>query len=221
MSQAAARAYRALREDILTGIRPAGTRLREEQLAEDYGLSRTPVREAIRRLQADGLVQVVPNRGAEVVSLSPEDTEEIFGLRSLLESYAARNAALRGADVMRLRELCEAMEQQLGRLDEGAADDAHDEITRLNMEFHQAIHEAGGRRLLPELLSRVIEVPLVRRTFHQYTTAELNRSCTQHRELTEAIAAGDGDWAHAVMQSHVLAARATLLRSEPDEEETQ
>ncbi|GAA2361098.1 GntR family transcriptional regulator [Saccharopolyspora halophila] len=221
MSQAAARAYRALREDILNGLRPAGTRLREEQLAEEYGLSRTPVREAIRRLQADGLVQVVPNRGAEVVSLSPEDTEEIFGLRSMLESYAARNAALRGADVTRLRELCEAMEQQIARLDEGAADEAHDEITRLNMEFHRVIHEAGGRRLLPELLSRVIEVPLVRRTFHQYSTAELNRSFTQHRELADAIAAGDGDWAHAVMQSHVLAARATLLRSEPDEEETQ
>lgn len=219
VSQAAARAYRALREDILTGMRPAGTRLREEQLAEDYGLSRTPVREAIRRLQADGLVQVVPNRGAEVVSLSTEDFEEIFGLRSVLESYAARNAALRGdADVARLRELCDAMERQLERIDD---DGAHDEITRLNMEFHQAIHQAGGRRLLPELLSRVIEVPLVRRTFHQYTTAELNRSFTQHRELTEAIAAGDGDWAQAVMQSHVLAARATLLRPEPEEEETQ
>ncbi|WP_207920216.1 GntR family transcriptional regulator [Saccharopolyspora aridisoli] len=219
MSQAAARAYRALREDILTGMRPAGTRLREEQLAEDYGLSRTPVREAIRRLQADGLVQVVPNRGAEVVSLSAEDFEEIFGLRSVLESYAARNAALRGdADVARLRELCGAMEQQLGRLDD---DGAHDEITRLNMEFHQAIHQAGGRRLLPELLSKVIEVPLVRRTFHRYTSVELNRSFTQHRELTDAIEAGDGDWAHAVMQSHVLAARATLLRPEPEEEEAQ
>lgn len=219
VSQAAARAYRALREDILTGMRPAGTRLREEQLAEDYGLSRTPVREAIRRLQADGLVQVVPNRGAEVVSLSAEDFEEIFGLRSVLESYAARNAALRGnADVAALRELCDAMERQLERLDD---DGAHDEITRLNMQFHQAIHQAGGRRLLPELLSRVIEVPLVRRTFHRYTTAELHRSFTQHRELTEAIEAGDGDWAHAVMQSHVLAARATLLRPEDNEEETQ
>ncbi|MFC7344399.1 GntR family transcriptional regulator [Saccharopolyspora griseoalba] len=222
MSQAAARAYRALREDILTGTRSAGSRLREEQLAEEHGLSRTPVREAIRRLQADGLVRVVPNRGAEVVSLSAEDTEEIFGLRSLLEGYAARNAALRGqADVPRLRELCAGMERQLERLAGGDADGAHDEITRLNMEFHRAIHDAGGRRLLPELLSRVIEVPLVRRTFHQYTTAELQRSFIQHRELTEAIAAGDGDWAHAVMQSHVLAARATLLRPGHDEEETQ
>ncbi|MDI2027596.1 GntR family transcriptional regulator [Saccharopolyspora sp. TS4A08] len=219
MSQAAARAYQALREDILNGERPAGSRLREEQLAEDFGLSRTPVREAIRRLQADGLVQVVPNRGAEVVSLSAEDFEEMFGLRSVLESYAARHAALRGeADAARLHELCDAMERQLDRLDD---DGAHEEITRLNLEFHQLIHQAGGRRLLPELLSRVIEVPLVRRTFHRYTTAELHRSFTQHRELAEAIAAGDGDWAQAVMQSHVLAARATLLRPEEKEEDNQ
>jgi DNA-binding GntR family transcriptional regulator len=213
VSQAAERVYRTLREEILTGVRPAGVRLREEHLADVLGVSRTPVREALRRLQTDGLVALIPNRGAEVVRLSVADFDEIFELRGLLESHAARRAASRGdVDVERLGKLCDAMEHQLHALDE----QGYDEITRLNMEFHRAVHEAGGHRLLPDLLARVIEVPLVRRTFHQYSSTELDRSFSQHRELVEAIAAGDGDWAHAVMESHVRAARASLLRAVTD-----
>ncbi|MCX2729753.1 GntR family transcriptional regulator [Saccharopolyspora sp. NFXS83] len=212
MSQAATRAYSDLRQAILTGARPAGTRLREEELAETFGLSRTPVREALRRLEADGLVRLVPHRGAEVVRFEDEDVDELFDLRCLLESHAARRAAERGdTDVAALRELCEQMEHLLHDLD----DSGYEQITRLNMEFHRAVHRAGGRRLLPDLLSRVIDVPLVRRTFHQYTAAELDRSFAQHRELVDAIAAGDGDWANAVMQSHLRAARSSLGRTPP------
>ncbi|MPY80452.1 MAG: FCD domain-containing protein [Actinophytocola sp.] len=215
MSHASERAYADLRLEILKGVHPAGTRLREEQLAETLGLSRTPVREALRRLESDGLVTVTPNRGAEVVRLGVEDFEEIFDVRSVLESHVARRAAERNdVDVAPLRALCEAMEFQLSALNE----DGYDEITRLNMEFHRAIHRAGGHRLIPDLLSRVIEVPLVRRTFDQYTSAELERSFIQHRELVEAIAVGDGDWAEAVMRSHLRAARAALMRvvTEPE-----
>lgn len=209
MSHASDRAYADLRLEILKGVHPAGTRLREEQLAETLGLSRTPVREALRRLESDGLVTLTPNRGAEVVRLGVEDFEEILEVRSVLESHAARRAAERkDVDVAPLRALCAAMEYQLSALDA----DGYDEITRLNMEFHRAIHRAGGHRLIPDLLSRVIEVPLVRRTFDQYTSAELERSFMQHRELVEAIDVGDGDWAEAVMRSHVRAARAALLR---------
>jgi DNA-binding GntR family transcriptional regulator len=224
VSQAAARAYEDLRSAIIRGVHPAGTRLGETRLAQTLGLSRTPVRDALRRLEADGLVTLTPNRGAEVVRWSAEDFEEIFDVRGVLESHAARRAAERDrADVPRLRALCEEMESRLGRLDE----QGYDEITRLNLEFHRAVHHAGGDRLLPDLLARVIEVPLVRRTFHQYTRPELERSFLQHRELVEAIAARDGDWAHAVMRAHVRAARHALFRvvaepgtpGEPKEEE--
>lgn len=216
MSQASARAYEGLRREILTGVHPAGARLREEQLADTLGLSRTPVREALHRLESDGLVQMTPHRGATVTSWSDEDFNEIFDLRVLLEGHAARQAAARGVDVDGLRSLCAAMEQQLHALDEHA----YAEITRLNLEFHRTVHRAAGERLLPDLLSRVIEVPLVRRTFSQYSTAELQRSFTQHRELVEALSLGDGEWAQAVMHSHIRAARATLLRadSRADEE---
>ncbi len=216
MSQASARAYEGLRKEILTGVHPAGARLREEQLAETLGLSRTPVREALRRLEADGLVQVTPHRGAQVTNWSNEDFDEIFELRTLLEGHAAHMAATRGdVDIAGLRSLCDAMEQRLDALDERA----YAEITQLNLEFHRSLHRAAGERLLPELLSRVIEVPLVRRTFSQYSAAELQRSFTQHRELVEALSMGDGRWAQAVMHSHIRAARAALLRAASQFEE--
>lgn len=218
MSQAAARAYADLRSAIMAGVHPAGTRLGEARLAEQLGISRTPVREALRRLEADGLIKLTPNRGAEVVRWSAADFDEIFDVRGVLESHAARRAAERGrADVPGLRDLCDGMEQHLVALDE----QAYDEITKLNLEFHRAVHRAAGDRLVPELLSRVIEVPIVRRTFHQYSRAELERSFLQHRELVEALEARDGGWAHAVMHAHVRAARHALFRvvQETQEEE--
>ncbi|WP_046470074.1 GntR family transcriptional regulator [Allosalinactinospora lopnorensis] len=208
MSQAAIRAYQDLRSEILAGVHPAGQRLREEQLAATMGLSRTPIREALRRLQADGLVELAPHKGAHVVGWSEDDLEEIFELRVILEGQAARRAAQRNdLDISALRVLCDAMEAQLETLH----DHAYDEITRLNMEFHRAIHRNGGR-LLPDLLARVIEVPIVRRTFHEYTSTELHRSFAQHRELVEAIATGDSEWAQSVMHAHLRAGRAALRR---------
>lgn len=218
MSQAAERAYTDLRSAIMTGVHPAGTRLGETRLAEQLGISRTPVREALRRLEADGLVQLTPNRGAEVVRWSTADFEEIFDVRAVLESHAARRAAERGrADVARLYGLCAEMEAHLSGLDEHG----YDEITRLNLELHRAVHHAGGDRLLPDLLARVIEVPLVRRTFHQYSRADLERSFRQHRELAQAIESGDGDWAHSVMRCHVRAARHALFGRVNEAEETE
>ena len=210
MSQSAARAYQALRASILSGTYTAGQRLPEEHLAASFGFSRTPIREALHRLSTDGLVRLVPNRGAEVVGWSEADIEEIFELRALLEGYAARRAAQRGtADAEAMRALCTAMEARLDALDEHA----YDEITRLNVEFHRALHHGADSRLLPDLLARVIDVPMVRRTFHEYTRTELHRSFAQHREIVEAIDAGDGEWAQAVMHAHIRAALAALRTS--------
>lgn len=205
MSQSADRVYSDLHRDILTGKRGPGSRVREEEVAETFGVSRTPVREALRRLSSNGLIELVPNRGAEVVRWATDDVEELFDLRCLLEGHAARRAAERDDnDLDQLRDLCERMEAHLGDTDARAAD----EITRLNMEFHRAVHQAGGR-ILPDLITRVIEVPVVRRTFDEYSAAELRRSFGQHRELVDAIAEGDGEWAQSVMRAHIRAANAS------------
>ena len=112
MAQAAQRAYEHLRARLLAGEFPAGSRLPEEELAAAAEVSRTPVREALRRLHAEGLVEFVPNRGAHVASWTERDLDEIFGLRALLESHAAELAAPRisGADLGRLSALQDQMD---------------------------------------------------------------------------------------------------------------
>ncbi|GAA1101812.1 GntR family transcriptional regulator [Pseudonocardia alni] len=195
------RVHTALRAEILDGVRPAGSRLREEEIAEAHGTSRTPTREAIRRLAADGLAELTPRRGAVVLAWDDDDLDELFDLRVLLEGHAAARAAVSGrADLARMRDLCAAME---------AVEDPpdHAEITRLNLALHHEIHRAGGRRALRELVGRVVEAPLVRTTFRRYTAERLARSFAQHRELVAALAARDPEWARAVMTAHLRAAR--------------
>ncbi|GAA1382755.1 GntR family transcriptional regulator [Pseudonocardia kongjuensis] len=199
--QAADRVHATLRAEILDGVRTAGSRLREEEIAAAQGTSRTPVREAIRRLAADGLAEIAPRRGAVVVAWDADDLDELFDLRVVLEGHAAARAAVSGrADLDRLHALCDRMEALRTPPDYPA-------ITRLNLEFHREVHRAGGRRVLPELVARVVEAPLVQSTIRRYTPARLDRSFAQHRDLVAAIEAGDADWARAVMTAHLRAAR--------------
>ncbi len=210
--RAADRVYLAVRRGILDGGRALGSRLREEELAGELGVSRTPVREALRRLESDGLVVLQPHRGAVVAQYDEDDLEEIFGLRALLEGFGARRAASRiGApELDRLDELCDRMEAQVARPRPDL-----DEVSALNLDLHQSVLAAAGNSRLVALLSTVVQVPLVQRTFQRYSPAALSRSMGHHRELVAALRAGDGLWAESVMRSHVMAARATLLATAP------
>jgi DNA-binding GntR family transcriptional regulator len=205
MSGAAEKAYEAIRDGIVGGGFPVGRRLREEELAGSIGVSRTPVREALRRLDAEGLVEFSPHRGAQVASWSDQDLDEIFGLRSVLESYGASLAATRiGPEALaELAGLADGMERASGR-------GQLDEVAELNNRFHAGVLAASGNQRLVGLLSGVVVVSLVRRTFHRYSPEALARSHAHHRELLAALAAGDPEWAASVMRSHVLAARAVL-----------
>lgn len=212
MARAAEAASATLRAAILGGELPPGARLGEVELAEQLGVSRTPVREALRRLAADGLVEVLPHRGARVVQWSAEDLEEIYELRALLESHGAARAATRvhPEELPGLAALCADMERCARR---GPARDL-DRLATLNAEFHQRILVASGSARLAGLMSSVVQVPLVLRTFDRYSPEALERSLGHHRELVAALAAGDAEWARSVMRSHVLAARAVLLDRE-------
>ncbi|SEG86604.1 DNA-binding transcriptional regulator, GntR family [Thermomonospora echinospora] len=199
-------AYEAVRQMILSGEAAPGTRLGEAELAEMLGLSRTPVREALQRLGADGLVEVLPHRGARVVLWTAADLEEIFELRTLLEPYAAARAARIGLEepvLIELRGLCAAMER-------AAAERELARLAQLNSRFHAALIDASGNQRLPAMLTSVMHAPLILGTFHRYDAETMARSMAHHREVVDAIAARDPEWAASVMRSHLRAAAANL-----------
>lgn len=217
MASAADAAYAALRSGILEGVYQLGGRLGEVELAEALGVSRTPVREALRRLSAEGLVEVLPNRGARVARWTERDLHEIYELRAMLESYGAARAATRigGDDVARLAGLCENMEAYAAP----TSDQDFERLAEANNRFHDIILAAADNTRLHGLMSAVVHVPLVLRTFHRYSDQALARSMGHHRELVAAFRAVDPAWAESVMRSHVLAARAVLveaMRAEQD-----
>lgn len=203
------RAHEIIRSHIASGRFSSQDRLREEELAVITGVSRTPVREALQRLSAEGFVELTPNRGARVSSWSRKDVEEIFELRALLESHAARLAAKNADDeqIARLGALADSM------LDVGRDGADLAKVTDLNNEFHRLVLTAGRNKRLVAQLSGLVQVPLVYRTFFEYSPDALRRSLAHHRELVDAIASRDPAWAESVMRSHLLAARAELLKA--------
>jgi DNA-binding GntR family transcriptional regulator len=206
---AISKAYATIRADIISGRYAPGARLREEELADAVGVSRTPVREALRRLTAEGLASFVPNHGAFVSSWTRDDLRKIFDLRALLESTAAGQAALRmtEAEIHPLRALAAEME----RLAESGAGDFLDRIGDLNHEFHAIIMQTADHDRLARSVVQTIELPLVHRTFQRYRQADLRRSLNHHRELIDAFEVRDSEWASAVMRAHVLAAKHVVL----------
>jgi DNA-binding GntR family transcriptional regulator len=201
-----------LRQFILEGALKPGARMQEVELAAQLGVSRTPVREALRTLYSQGLVELLPNRGARVARWTVEDLAEIYELRAMLESHAAQRAASRmgpaEADV--LDELCEQMEAHVQR---GSLDDLL-ELGELNSRFHGCILNAADSPRLATMLAAVVQVPLVMRTFARYSPEALARSMGHHRELAAAMRASIPEWAGSVMRSHVIAARTVLVNSD-------
>lgn len=203
--------YQDLLTGLLTGRYRAGSRLREEALATALGTSRTPVRQALQRMHAEGLVELQPNRGALVTECSSRELDQIYELRAMLEGYACREAAPRVEEVQldRLARLCDQLEQEL----HGDQETDFSTISQLNLDYHRLLHESSGNRYLVALLGGIIRVPLVIHSFRHYTPDELTRSFAHHREIVAALRAKDGRWAEAVMHAHVSAAHASLRRA--------
>jgi DNA-binding GntR family transcriptional regulator len=215
VTNAAEDAYEALRSAILSGaIRPR-ERLGEVELSRQFGVSRTPIREALRRLTAEGLVVFQPNRGARVAEWSFTDLQEIYEIRARLESYGAALAATRidASQLPRLDQLCDQMEERAQRMSPADLD----EIATLNSELHSLVISAANSPRLTSLLSAVVEVPLVIRAFRLYTPEALARSMAHHRDLVAALRARDAEWASSTMRAHVRAARTVLLNAMVDQ----
>lgn len=210
MAKAAQKAYRLVRERILSGDYPPAFRITEQEIADASGVSRTPVREAIQRLQNEGFVRVVANQGAVVVDWDDDDALDVFELRALLEPYGAARAASRinedGIEVLRTLATAQYSESRQRK------PDYMTRIGQLNSRFHRALHEYADSARLSMLMPMLIEAPLVMRTFTKYDQAELLRSSAHHLEIVNALEARDAEWAAAIMRAHIHAARHSIYR---------
>lgn len=208
-ARAVDRVVDALRERMLDGTLAPGDRVAEADLALRLGVSRTPVREAIGRLAAQGLLDLKPNRGASVVVWSPEQLGEIFELRLQLETHAARVAATKASDeqIDELQGLADHMYNvgKPGRYQDIA------ELHLLNRRFHDLLVDAAAQPTLTAALSTAVHAAVVRRNFDIYDHESMLRSLNHHREIVQALRVQDSDWAEAVMRSHLYNARAALL----------
>jgi DNA-binding GntR family transcriptional regulator len=208
-ASAADQAYAYVRERVISGDFAAGTRLTEWQIADALGTSRTPVREALRRLVSDGFLRFQRNYGTFVGTFTAKDVGELFEARALLESEVAAAAArhITAAQVEHLSALQDQIEAQ--GLDLGRQNIAR--ISGLNRQFHGVIAQASDSQRMVAMLSNSIEAPVVQQTFSRYTAAQLQRSFQHHRELVDAFRARDAAWARDAMSCHVRAARFAML----------
>jgi DNA-binding GntR family transcriptional regulator len=195
-----------LRSEIFTGKLAAGASLPERLIAERLQVSRTPVREALIILQSEGLVEVVPNRGASVRRITNEDVAEIYTLRGLLESHAARLASERATI-----EQLEAMEDAQTRLRRMHARGSAADQAMADLEFHTAVSDAAGSPFLATLVGQVLAFTV---SFRANYTSPAERSQTalvEHEAIVAAIAGKDGDLAERLMRDHVASSCAFAL----------
>ncbi len=196
-----------IRERIMSGDIPIGAQLRQAELASDFGVSRTPVREALRQLQTGGLIDVVPNRGAVVRVPAPWEVRQAYEVRAELESLAAARAVSRisRADIERLRAANQAMYDRSTAESDAGTDRAMGS-RRENDIFHTTITEAADNARLARVIDEINE------TFPRNVSAQLlvgddrhrTENHNEHLRIIEALEAGDEDAARQAMREHVL-----------------
>lgn len=200
-----------LRERIYTGDYPPGTILRQEHIATEFGISRTPLREALRVLERDGLVVHQAGKGARVASADLTRLLDAYALREVIDGVAARFAATR-ATCETIDTLKKLIEQQAATIDPWDPK----AYTQSNVDFHMAIMDASGNSSLHAF------IPLLRLTSQVFAPAfslSIDRAphaVSEHRLIVDAIAARDGEAAENLARSHIRATSARLQAERPD-----
>ena len=200
------RVYDAIKQRILSSQFEVGSKLRDETLAQQLGVSRTPVREAILRLSREGLVEVIPRSGTRVRTFTEQDIEEIFELRIALETLAIRKAATRlaRAQVRRLRDMHEQAEAALKKGDTTLA-------LVFDSEMHRTILEASGNQRLQKMMSTITDFVVLFRNIGAHTP--FHRGFTyRHRDIVRALDRRDPDIAARVLAEHIEVAKLELVR---------
>ena len=202
------RVFHKIREDILNGNYKENEELKEVTIGQELGVSRTPVREALRQLELEGLVEIIPNRGAFVTGIQAKDVHDIYMIRSRLEGLCAR-----GAGDYITKEQMDDMEENLYLADFHAKKGNMEQMAQLDNNFHMILYAAGNSKMLEHLLI----------DYHQYvlrirrkTLSTLDRalaSNAEHRAIMEAIKAKDPEKAEALAAEHMRNAYDNMVRN--------
>ncbi|MBQ7498257.1 MAG: GntR family transcriptional regulator [Selenomonas sp.] len=198
----------SLREAIRNGVLKPGERIMEIQLAEELGVSRTPVREAIRKLELEGYVIMMPRRGTYVATMSIRDINEIFEIRTALESLSNGLAAERITD-----EELEHLQRLLVIIGGYIADNDIEKIVETDIEFHDLLYHAARNTRLVGVISNLRDQLTRFRTLSMSYPGRLEATLEEHRAIVEAIAQGDVNTARKAAEMHMENSEKTLLQA--------
>lgn len=202
------RVFQKLREDILSGKYKEHEELKEVAIGEELGVSRTPVREAFRQLELEGLIQIVPNKGAYVTGITAKDVKDIYMIRSLLEGLCARLATEKITT-----EQMEEMEENIYLADFHAQKGHMDQMAELDNRFHDILYEACDSKLLEHTLKDYHQYVLRVRQKTLSNNTRGRASNDEHRQIMEAIKAGDADKAEQLANRHMINAYDNMVKN--------
>jgi DNA-binding GntR family transcriptional regulator len=205
--------YESLRQRIINGELRPGLPINEAAFASELDVSKTPVREALRQLERDGLVENVPGRGSAIAHITPQDIREVLEIREILEVGAAKRAAWqRGSDELRRER------EDLQRVLEGGGTAAVGDQEHVHEwgsweDVHLSIVKAVGNQALVDMYRGLLDRILRIRTFYgqRFTQRRLNEILGEHAAMLDAIVAGDAERAEQAVQGHLRNAGAFLI----------
>lgn len=193
------RVFHTIRENILSGKYATDEELKEKTIGEELGVSRTPVREALRQLELEGLVTIIPNKGAYVVGISQKDIRDIYEIRSRLEGLCARWAAEHIT-----KEQLDELEENIYLSDFHSSKGNSEQVVELDNRFHEILYNASGSKELRHILvdfhhyvQRVRKITLA-------TQERAINSNDEHRRIVEALKAHDADLAETLANAHMM-----------------
>ncbi len=206
------RVFHKIQEDILKGCYKEGEELRELTLSKELGVSRTPVREALRQLELEGLVNIIPNKGAYVQGINGKDVKDIYIIRSLLEGLCARWATehMGKEQIDRMEEIVLLSEFHLEKGDD-------EQVVKLDGEFHKLLYEAMDSRILEHIMTELHQYVKMARKTSVGKADRAEKSVREHKGILEAIKKKDADYAEKLANAHVMHVMENLGQSNKEE----
>jgi DNA-binding GntR family transcriptional regulator len=196
------RVFQSIREDILNGVYMEHDELRENTIAKKLGVSRTPVREALRQLELEGLVKIIPNKGAFVTGITAEDVKDIYAVRSMLEGLCVRWATenISEEQLTELEEILVLSEFHLHK----SQGEKTQQVTELDGKFHEILYDASNSRILKHVLSDFHKYVRLARKASVANESRAQKSIEEHRSILDAIKNKDADRAEALANAHMM-----------------